>query len=104
MILEETEGQVVVTLEGKQVTVGTYFEDSMYPAVSVIGAGKAIFRVDSSSTVERKGLMLGTRTENTPVVAPRTPPTPATAPVEAAPVAERVTPPVETPSQAAKET
>lgn len=56
MILEETEGQVVVTLEGKQVTVGTYFEDSMYPALSVIGTGKAIFRVDSSSTVERKGI------------------------------------------------
>lgn len=98
MILEETEGNVVVTLEGKQVVVGTYFEDSMYPAVSVLGTGKAIFRVDPSSTVERKGLMLGTRTEDTPVVAPRTPPAPATAPV-----AERVTPPVETPSESTKE-
>ena len=103
MILEETSGDVVVTLEGKQVVVGTYFEDNKYSAVSVIGTGKAIFRVDPSSTVERKGLMLGTPTENTPVVAPKTPPAPATAPVEAAPVAERVTPAVETPSEVTKE-
>jgi hypothetical protein len=99
MILEETEGEVVVTLEGKQVTVGTYFEDSMYHAVSVMGTGKAIFRVDPSSTLERKGLMLGTVTEDTPVIAPRTPPAPATAPVKVA----VVTPSVETPGEAAKE-
>ena len=103
MILEETSGDVIVTLEGKQVVVGTYFEDNMYPAVSVIGTGKAIFRVDSCSTVERKGLMLGTMTEDTPIIAPRTPPAPATSPVEAAPVAERVTPPVETPSEPTEE-
>jgi hypothetical protein len=56
MILEETSGNVTVTLEGKQVAVGTYFEDSMLPSVSVIGSGKATFRVDSSCTIDVKGV------------------------------------------------
>jgi hypothetical protein len=56
MILEETSGNVTVTLEGKQVVVGTYFEDSMLPSVSVIGSGKATFRVDSSCTIDVKGV------------------------------------------------
>jgi hypothetical protein len=63
MILEETSGDVTVTLEGKQVVVGTYFEDSKYPQVSVIGSGTAIFRVDPSSTVERKGVEFVKTTE-----------------------------------------
>jgi hypothetical protein len=103
MILEETEGDVLVTIEGKRVVVGNNFDDSRYSMVVVIGTGKAIFRVDANTTIERKGLMLGTRTENTPVIAPKAPPAPATAPVEAAPVAERVTPAMETPSEPGKE-
>ena len=84
MILERIDGDVKVVLNGRTLTVGDNIEDSQYPLVAAFGKGKAIFRVDANCTVERKG-----------VDAPA--PAPAPAPVvEAAPVAERVTPAVET--------
>jgi hypothetical protein len=97
MILEETSGDVLVTLEGKRLVVGTNFDDNKYSAVVVVGIGKAIFRVDSSTTVERKSvepLEAMSKSEGLPAQEPV---------VEAAPVAERVSPPVETPSEPAKE-
>jgi hypothetical protein len=96
MILEETSGDVLVTIEGKKLVVGTYFDDSIYPIVLVTGTGKAIFRVDPSTTTERNGVpvleAMG-RGEGIP-----TPP-----PVKATPVVEQVTPPMETSSEPTKE-
>jgi hypothetical protein len=106
MILEETSGDVSVTINGKKVVVGSSFEDSMYPIALVIGNGKAIFRVDSSTTLEQKGIEVleaMSKGLGIPATAPEPTPAPATTPVEAAPVAERVSPPVETPSEPTKE-
>ena len=101
MILEETSGDILVTINGKKVAVGNSFDDSMYPIVLVTGTGKAIFRVDPNSTIERSGVpvleAMG-RGEGIPNPAPEPEPV-----VEAAPVAERVTPAVETPSEVTKE-
>ena len=97
MILEETIGDVLVTIEGKKLAVGTSFDDSTYPIVLVTGIGKAIFRVDPNSTVERNGIpvleAMG-RGEGIPVPAPEPAPI-----IEAAPVVARVTPAVETPGE-----
>jgi hypothetical protein len=56
MILEEIDGDVKVSLNSKTLAIGDTIEDSQYPLVSVIGKGKATFRVDSSCTVECKGV------------------------------------------------
>ena len=101
MILEEIEGSVTVTYAGKTLRIGDSADDYS-KGVFVVGAGKAIFRVDSSCTFEVKGVQGESYAEAAPMPAPT--PVPAPAPkVEAAPVAERVTPPVETPSEPAKE-
>jgi hypothetical protein len=97
MILEETSGNVTVTLEGKQVVVGTYFEDSKYPLVSVVGAGNAVFRTGPSTTIERKGVEFVKTTEMRKDVEIPTSVPPA--PVQAATVAERIPPAVATPGQ-----
>jgi len=92
MILEEIEGNVKVTFAGKTLSVGDSADDYS-KSVSVIGTGKAIFRIDPSATFEVKG-----------VKAAEEAPTPAPTPkVQAAPIAERVTPPVETASKTAEE-
>jgi hypothetical protein len=93
MILEDIDGNVKVVLNGKTLVVGNIIQDSQWPLVAVIGKGKATFRVDPSCTVEVKGVA---------AVVEDIAPTPAPK-VEAAPVAERVSPPVETPSEPAKE-
>lgn len=56
MILEEIDGDVKVSLNGKALAVGDTIEDSQYPLVYVEGKGKAMFRVDPSCTVECKGV------------------------------------------------
>ncbi len=95
MILEEIDGDVKVVLNGKTLAIGNSIEDSQWPLVAVLGKGKATFRVDPSCTIEVKGVQ---------VVAEESAPAPTPAPkVKAAPVAERVSPPVETPSEPAKE-
>jgi hypothetical protein len=96
MILEEIDGDVKVVLNGKTLIVGSSIEDSQWPLVGVVGKGKATFRVDPSCTVEVRGV--AAPVEN---ISPA--PAPAPAPVsvvEAAPVAERVTPAMETPGKA----
>jgi hypothetical protein len=97
MILEDIDGDVKVVLNGKTLAIGNSIEDSQWPLVAVLGKGKATFRVDPSCTIEVKGVQVAA---STPVPTPT--PTPAPK-VEAAPVAERVTPPVETPSEPAKD-
>ena len=95
MILEEIEGSVTVTYAGKTLRVGDSAEDYS-KGVFVVGAGKAIFRVDSSCTFEVKGV------EGESAPAPKA--APKAAPVEAAPAAEVVAPVVEAPSTPAEET
>ena len=96
MILEEIEGSVRIMYAGKVLSVGDSADDYS-KGVFVVGTGKAIFRVDSNSTFEIKGI----EAENAPVLAPA--PAPVATKVEAAPVVERVTPPMETPSEVTKE-
>ena len=95
MILEEIEGSVRIMYAGKVLSVGDSAEDYS-KGVFVVGAGKAIFRVDSSCTFEVKGVE--GESAPAPVVAPKA------APVEAAPVAEVVAPVVEAPSTPVEET
>ena len=99
MILEEIDGDVKVVLNGKALSINDSIEDAQWPLVAVVGKGKATFRVDPSCTVEVKGVA---------VVVEEAAPAPKAAPkaapkVEAAPVVERVTPPMETPGEAATE-
>jgi hypothetical protein len=94
MILEEIEGSVSVTYAGKTLSVGDSADDYS-KGVFVIGAGKAIFRVDPSSTFEVKGVQAESYSEAAPIPAPVV--------VEAAPVVEVVSPPVETPSEVTEE-
>jgi len=56
MILEEISGDVKVSLNGKALAIGATIEDNEYASVTVIGTGKATFRVDPSCTIERKGV------------------------------------------------
>jgi hypothetical protein len=100
MILEQTEGDVLVTLEGKRLVVGTNFDDSKYSMVVVTGIGKAIFRVDSNTTNEINAISVKEAMSKS-LGLPERIPEPV---VEAAPVAARVTPAVETPSEPAEET
>ena len=99
MILEEIDGDVKVVLNGKSLSVNDSIEDAQWPLVAVLGKGKATFRVDPSCTVEVKGVEVVVE-EAAP--APKAA-TKAAPKVEAAPVAERVTPPMETPGEAATE-
>ena len=100
MILEEIEGSVRIMYAGKVLSVGDSADDYS-KGVFVVGAGKAIFRVDPNSTFEIKGVEAETHVEPAPIPAPA--PAPAPAPiVEAAPVAERVTPAMETPGEDTK--
>ena len=95
MILEEIDGDVKVVLNGKALSINDSIEDAQWPLVAVLGKGKATFRVDPSCTVEVRGVEAVVETAA---------PTPTPAPkVKAAPVAERVTPAVETPSEPTKE-
>jgi len=96
MILEEIDGDVKVVLNGKTLAIGDSIEDHQYALVAVLGKGKATFRVDPSCTVQTKGVEAVV--ETAVVKAAK-----AAVKVEAAP-AEVVTPIVETPSEAAKET
>jgi hypothetical protein len=99
MILEEIDGDVKVVLNGKSLSVNDSIEDAQWPLVAVLGKGKATFRVDPSCTVEVKGVeVVVEEAAPAPKAAPK-----ATPKVEAAPVAERVTPPMETPGEAATE-
>ena len=91
MILEEIEGSVRIMYAGKTLSVGDSADDYS-KGVFVVGSGKAIFRVDPSSTFEVKGV----EAESAPTPAPA----PAPAPVQAAPAA-LVPTPMETSSQAA---
>jgi hypothetical protein len=95
MILEETDGDVKVVLNGKTLAIGDSIEDHQYALVAVLGKGKATFRVDPSCTIETKGV-------EAVVEAPVVKVAKAAVKVEAAP-AEVVTPIVETPSEATKE-
>lgn len=97
MILEEIDGDVKVVLNGKALSINDSIEDAQWPLVAVLGKGKATFRVDPSCTVEVKGVAVVVE-EAAPAPAPKAAPK-----VEAAPVAERVTPPMETPGEAATE-
>ena len=96
MILEETNEDLKVVLNGRTLAVGDSIEDSQWPFVAAIGKGKAIFRVDSCSTVEIKGVQSPVAETPTPAPAP-------TLIVEAAPVVERVPPAMETPSETTEE-
>ena len=93
MILEQIEGNVKVTFAGKTLVVGDTADDYS-KAISVVGAGKAVFRVDPNCTLEINGAMPETFA---PVSAPA--PTPV---VEAAPIAEVVPPKMETPGKDTK--
>ena len=100
MILEEIDGDVKVVLNGKALSINDSIEDAQWPLVAVLGKGKATFRVDPSCTVEVKGVaVVVEEVAPVPKAAPK-----AAAKIEAAPVAERVTPPMETPGEAATET
>ena len=78
MILENITGEVKVTIGNKTIAVGDTIEDAQYPSVSVVGKGKAVFRVDPNSTIERYGV------KSEAVAEPK--PAPAPAPKAAAPV------------------
>jgi len=78
MILENITGEVKVTIGNKTIAVGDTIEDAQYPSVSVVGKGKAVFRVDPNSTIERYGV------KSEAVAEPK--PAPAPAPKTAAPV------------------
>ena len=82
MILENITGEVKVTVGNKAVAVGDTIEDAEYSNVSVIGKGKAVFRVDPNSTIERYGVKSEAKQVASEVKAA---PAPA---VEAAPTAE----------------
>jgi len=91
MILEEIEGSVTVTYAGKTLSVGDSADDYS-KGVFVFGAGKAIFRVDPSSTFEVKGVKAETAES-----------APAPVVVEAAPVVEVVPAPMEAPVEVTEE-
>jgi len=95
MILEQIEGSVKVTFAGKTLVVGDAVDDYS-KTLSVIGTGKAVFRIDPNATFEVKGA------EQEYIAIPS--PVPPSAPiVEAAPEAERVPEIVETPSEPTEE-
>jgi hypothetical protein len=106
MILEETIGQIKVMLEGRStpLNIGDTFEDAQYSLVTVFGSGVATFRVDPSSTVEKRGVPFGSviPTGNR---APQIAPVVQAAPEELVipPIAARITPPVESSSESTKE-
>ena len=54
MILEQIEGNVKVTFAGKTLVVGDAVDDYS-KTLSVIGTGKAVFRIDPNATFEVKG-------------------------------------------------
>jgi len=58
MILEEITGDVTISLKGQTLSLGSTIEDQDYPLVSIVGNGKATFRVDPSCTVEIKAVEL----------------------------------------------
>jgi hypothetical protein len=93
MILEEIEGSVTVTYAGKTLSVGDSADDYS-KGVFVVGAGKAIFRVDPSSTFEVKGVQGESYSEAASIPAPV---------VEAAPVVEVVSAPMEAPVEVTEE-
>jgi len=93
MILEEIEGSVRIMYAGKTLSVGDSADDYS-KGVFVVGAGKAIFRVDSSSTFEVKGVQGESYSEAASIPAPV---------VEAAPVVEVVSAPMEAPVEVTEE-
>jgi hypothetical protein len=99
MILEEIEGSIRIMYAGKTLSVGDSADDYS-KGVFVVGSGKAIFRVDPSSTFEVKGVEAESAPTPAPTPAPAPKPAPAPTPVQAAPAA-LVPTPMETPSQAA---
>ena len=95
MILEEIDGDVKVALNGKALAVGDSIEDSQYPLVAVIGKGKATFRVDSSCTIETKGVEAVVEAA---APAPAPAPAPKAAPAAKAAPAPQPEPAAETPA------
>ena len=93
MILEEIEGSVRIMYAGKTLSVGDSADDYS-KGVFVVGAGKAIFRVDPSSTFEVKGVQGESYSEAASIPAPV---------VEAAPVVEVVSAPMEAPVEVTEE-
>jgi hypothetical protein len=89
MILEDITGEVKVSLGNKALAIGDSFEDADYGSVSVVGKGKATFRVDQNSTVERYGI------KPQPAAEPKVAPKAVKPAAETPPVAE--TPPTEAP-------
>lgn len=100
MILEEIDGNVVVTVtkdNGKTVVVaiGEYISDHECATISVIGVGKATVRADPNCTIEFKGIETETE-QKAPVEVAPVEVAPAPAPVEVAPApVEVVTAPEE---------
>ena len=78
MIFERIDGEVKVVLNGKTLAIGDSIEDTQWPLVSIIGIGKATFRVDPSCTVERAGTEA--IVEPVPTPAPALKPAPITEP------------------------
>ena len=108
MILEEIDGDVVVTIMKENgakavLSVGDYISDHESGTISVAGVGKATVRVDPNCTFEIKGYVVVDGEPVEAVLTPEPTPTPTPAPVEAAPVAEVVPAPVEIPSAPAEE-
>jgi hypothetical protein len=91
MILEQIEGNVKVTFAGKSLVVGDTVDDYS-KALSVIGTGKAVFRIDPNATFEIKG-------QEQEYIATPSPIPPSAPVVEAAPEAEVVPPAMETPGE-----
>ena len=56
MILEEIDGDVKLSLRGQALSVGSTIADHDYALVSIVGNGKATFRIDPSCTVELKAV------------------------------------------------
>ena len=94
MILEQIEGNVKVTFAGKALVVGDTVDDYS-KALSVIGTGKAVFRIDPNATFEIKG-------QEQEYIATPSPIPPSAPVVEAAPEAEVVPPKMETPGEDTK--
>ena len=94
MILEQIEGNVKVTFAGKTLVVGDAVDDYS-KTLSVIGTGKAVFRIDPSCTFEING-------QEQEYIATPSPIPPSAPVVEAAPVAEVVPPPMEAPGKDTK--
>ena len=92
MILEEIDGSVRIMYAGKTLSVGDFAEDYS-KGIFVVGAGKAIFRVDPSSTFEIKGVEGESYSEAAPIPAPAPAPAPAPTPAPTPEAVKEPSPP-----------